>query len=100
MIAIVNIVHTKRKIKKMKNFREAVLEGIPKTLPKQKNRSININLIDQKEPIFQFHKETIKKENESNQEIIYSKKIIKPSKQELENHKDFIKREFKRNFFN
>ena len=61
---------------------------------------VYINLIDQKEPIFQFHKETIKKENESNQEIIYSKKIIKPSKQELENHKDFIKREFKRNFFN
>ena len=27
----------------MKNFREAVLEGIPKTLPKQKNRSINIS---------------------------------------------------------
>ena len=43
MIAIVNIVHTKRNIKKMKNFREAVLEGIPKTLPRQKNRSINIS---------------------------------------------------------
>ena len=41
MIIIVNIAHTKRKIKKMKNFREAILEGIPKTLPRQKNRSIN-----------------------------------------------------------
>ena len=61
---------------------------------------VYVNLIDQKEPIFQFQKEIIKKENENNEEIVYSKKIIKPSKQELENHKKFIKREFKRNFFN
>ena len=52
MIAIVNIVHTKRKIKKMKNFREAVLEGIPKTLPKQKNRSINISHAPNRKHIF------------------------------------------------
>ena len=61
---------------------------------------VYINLIDQKQPIFQFQKEIIKKENEINEEIDYSKKIIKPSKQELENHKEFMKREFKRNFFN
>ena len=61
---------------------------------------VYVNLIDQKEPIFQFQKEIIKKENENNEEIVYSKKIIKPSKQELENHKEFMKREFKRNFFN
>ena len=61
---------------------------------------VYVNLIDQKEPIFQFQKEIIKKGNENNEEIVYSKKIIKPSKQELENHREFIKREFKRNFFN
>ncbi len=61
---------------------------------------VYINLIDQKEPIFQFQKEITKRENEINEEIDYSKKIIKPSKQELENHKEFMKREFKRNFFN
>ena len=61
---------------------------------------VYINLIDQKEPIFQFQKEIIKKENEYNKTIGYSKKIIKPSNQELENHKEFMKREFKRNFFN
>ena len=61
---------------------------------------VYVNLIDQKEPIFQFQKEIIKKGNESNDEIVYSKKIIKHSKQELENHREFIKREFKRNFFN
>ena len=61
---------------------------------------VYVNLIDQKEPIFQFQKEIIKKGNENNEEIVYSKKIIKPSKQELENHREFMKREFKRNFFN
>ena len=61
---------------------------------------VYVNLIDQKEPKFQFQKEIIKKGNENNEEIIYSKKIIKPSKQELENHREFMKREFKRNFFN
>ena len=61
---------------------------------------VYVNLIDQKEPIFQFQKEINKKENINNKEIIYSKKIIKPSKQELENHKEFMKRELKRNFFN
>ena len=61
---------------------------------------VYVNLIDQKEPIFQFQKEIIKKENKNKEEIVYSKKIIKPSKQELENHKEFMKREFKRNFFN
>ena len=61
---------------------------------------VYVNLIDQKEPIFQFQKEINKKENINNKEIIYSKKIIKPSNQELENHKEFMKRELKRNFFN
>ena len=61
---------------------------------------VYINLIDQKEPIFQFQKEISKRENEINKIIDYSKKIIKPSKQELKNHKEFMKREFKRNFFN
>ena len=61
---------------------------------------VYINLIDQKEPIFEFQKEIIKEENKNKEEIVYSKKIIKPSKQELENHKEFMKKEFKRNFFN
>ena len=61
---------------------------------------VYVNLIDQKEPIFQFQKEINKKENINNKVLIYSKKIIKPSKQELENHKEFMKRELKKNFFN
>ena len=57
-----------------------------------KNYHSEMNLKDQKE--------IINKENKNKEEIVYSKKIIKPSKQELENHKEFMKKEFKRNFFN
>ena len=53
---------------------------------------VYINLIDQKEPIFQFQKEISKRENEINEIIDYSKKIIKPSKQELKNHKEFMEK--------
>ena len=61
---------------------------------------VYVNLIDQKEPAFQFQKVINKKENYNKEDIKYSKRIIKPSKQELENHQKFMKREFKRNFFN
>ena len=61
---------------------------------------VYVNLIDQKEPIFQFQKEIIKKVNQNNEKIVYCKKIIKPSKQDLENHKEFLQKELKRNFFN
>ena len=59
---------------------------------------VYINLLDQKEPIFEFQdkellKRSFKKVN------IYSKKIIKPTEQELSDHKEFIKKNLKRNFF-
>jgi len=59
---------------------------------------VYINLLDQKEPIFefkdyQFSKQTFKKVK------TYSKKIIKPTELELNEHKDFIKKNLKRNFF-
>ena len=61
---------------------------------------VYINLIDQKEPTLDFHNQenyfkTSKKEN-----IIYFKKIIKPTEVEKEKHKDFLKRDLKKNFFN
>tara|TARA_B100000886_G_scaffold112095_1_gene75302 strand:+ start:878 stop:1546 length:669 start_codon:yes stop_codon:yes gene_type:complete len=61
---------------------------------------VYINLIDQKEPIFQF-----KKQNESrnvtldNYKNKYSKKIIKISKEELEIHKKFLREQLKKNFY-
>ena len=59
---------------------------------------VYINLLDQKEPIFEFQdnelsKQTFKKVKN------YSKKIIKPTEQELNEHKEFIKKNLKRNFF-
>ena len=60
---------------------------------------VYINLIDQKEPIFQF-----KKENEANNLVFnnikkYSKKVIKISDQEFESHKQFLKTNLKKNFY-
>ena len=61
---------------------------------------VYINLIDQKEPIFQF-----KKQNESRNVTLdncknkYSKKIIKISKEELEIHKKFLREQLKKNFY-
>ncbi len=60
---------------------------------------VYINLIDQKEPFFQFKKDINLNVRENSDEINYSKKIIKPSTNELENHKEFLKKEFKKNFF-
>ena len=58
---------------------------------------VYINLLDQKEPILNFNE--IKK-NENNQKINnYSKKIIIPSTDEINKHKEFLKKNFKRNFF-
>ncbi len=60
---------------------------------------VYINLIDQKEPVFQFQNS---KENKNISEIPfknYSKIVIKPNEKEILEHKNFIKRELKKNFF-
>jgi len=61
---------------------------------------VYINLIDQKEPSLDFisdNKETsnIKLDSIKN----YSKKIIKPSDEEINSHKYFLKNSLKKNFF-
>ena len=61
---------------------------------------IYINLIDQKEPIFQFKKQNDSRNvNLDNYKNKYSKKIIKISKEELEIHKKFLKEKLKKNFY-
>tara|TARA_B100000674_G_C37661636_1_gene832767 strand:+ start:190 stop:855 length:666 start_codon:yes stop_codon:yes gene_type:complete len=60
---------------------------------------VYINLIDQKEPIFQFKKENGINDFVSNNIKIYSKKVIKISDQELESHKQFLKTNLKKNFY-
>ena len=60
---------------------------------------VYINLIGQKEPIFQFRKEVENIDLTSNSFTDYSKKIVKISKKELESHRKFLKNNLKKNFF-
>ena len=60
---------------------------------------VYINLIDQKEPIFQFQKDIKKNTVDLNINKIYSKKIVKLTEDEINDHKDFLKKELKKNFF-
>ena len=60
---------------------------------------VYINLIDQKEPIFQFQNISEKKFMNVNSNINYSKKIVKVTEDEIKNHKEFIKKNLKKNFF-
>ena len=62
---------------------------------------VYINLIGQKEPTLNFNKSEKQKENFKNKsKNIYSKKIIKPSDEELSLHQSYLKNNFKRNYFN
>ena len=61
---------------------------------------VYINLIDQKEPTLNFQNQTNTKSNLNlNKNNLYYKKIIKPSNEELEVHKNYLKKDLKRNFF-
>ena len=64
-------------------------------------REVYINLLDQKEPAFELNTEE-NSENEIliNSKIKYYNKIIKPSEEDLKLHKDYLKREIKKNYFN
>ena len=60
---------------------------------------VYINLIDQKEPTLNFQSEDIKINQKSNYNINYFKKIIEPTKEELQKHKEYLKNNLKKNFF-
>ena len=62
---------------------------------------VYINLLDQKEPTLNFkNQENEKLEIISNKNISYYKEVIKPTSEELKMHKDYLKKELKKNFFN
>ena len=62
---------------------------------------VYVNLIDQKEPLLNFQSNEISEINkEKNNIISYSKKIIKPTEEETQLHKLFLKSKLKKNFFN
>jgi DNA polymerase-3 subunit epsilon len=61
---------------------------------------VYINLIDQKEPTLDFQLQDNKSQILENQNILYHKKVIKISPEELKNHNEFLKKDLKKNFFN
>ena len=61
---------------------------------------VYINLIDQKEPTLDFQKNNQKSQFIRNEKILYFKKVIKPNLEELNNHKEFLKKSLKKNYFN
>ena len=61
---------------------------------------VYINLLDQKEPKLNFKNSDETKKSITDQIFQnYSKKIVIPSKEEIKKHKEFLKKDFKRNFF-
>ena len=61
---------------------------------------VYINLLDQKEPKLNFYNSIEINENKNDEKNNnYSKKIIIPSSEELKKHKEFLKKDFKRNFY-
>ena len=61
---------------------------------------VYINLIDQKEPTLNFSIEEKTSKQSVNEKIDYFKKVILPTKEELQKHNDFLKTYIKKNFFN
>ena len=60
---------------------------------------VYINLLDQKEPTLNFQSKS-EKLDKINDNTSYFKKIIRPTTEELENHKEFLNLHLKKNFFN
>ncbi len=62
---------------------------------------VYINLTDQKEPSLDFKIGSLIKESEHpNEKIKYFDKVIKPTEEELKLHKNYLKNNLKKNFFN
>ena len=61
-------------------------------------REVYIYLLDVKEPKLSFNSK-VEQKNSYRNILNYSKKIVKPSEEELKNHGNFLKSEFKKNYF-
>ena len=64
-------------------------------------REVYINLLDEKEPKLIFSNENLETimENRSNIKKNYCKIVIKPTSEELESHRNFLKKELKKNYY-
>ena len=60
---------------------------------------VYINLIDQKEPTLNFQSEEASIKEKNNANVNYLKKIIKPTNEELNKHREYLKNNLKKNFF-
>ena len=61
---------------------------------------VYINLTDQKEPRLNFQETNFDKKSINNSNVMYFKKIVKPTEEELSNHKEYLKQNLKKNYFN
>ena len=61
---------------------------------------VYINLIDQKEPTLNFGNESSNDKNQKDNQVLYYKKVIKPSVKEKNNHDQYLRTNLKKNFFN
>ena len=60
---------------------------------------VYINLIDQKEPTLNFKLNEKEKLSLDLGDLVYCKKIIYPSKEEIKQHKQYLKSKFNKNYF-
>ncbi len=60
---------------------------------------VYINLIDQKEPTLDLDRSKDENTNLQNKSILYFKKIIKPSDEEITKHKEYLNNNLKKNYF-
>ena len=60
---------------------------------------VYINLIDQKEPTLNFQSNNQDKKEINIEEFNYYKKIVKPSLEEVKNHREYLQTHLKKNYF-
>ena len=61
---------------------------------------VYINLIDQKEPTLNFQSQDKAINEGKNININYFKKVISPTEHEIKKHKEYLKYNLKKNYFN
>ena len=61
---------------------------------------VYINLIDQKEPTLNFQSQDKDEKDRNNSNVVYYKKIITPNDDEIKKHKEYLKSNLKKNYFN
>ena len=60
---------------------------------------VYINLIDQKEPTLNFQNQELREESIAEKRISYFKKIVVPSDKEIQQHRTYLKKDLKKNYF-